>query len=29
MKFQNAYAASAKLIATIDEMLNDVINLKR
>jgi flagellar hook-associated protein 1 FlgK len=29
MKYQNAYAASAKLIATIDEMLNDVINLKR
>lgn len=29
MKYQKAYAASAKLIATIDEMLNDVINLKR
>lgn len=29
MKYQKAYAASAKLIATIDEMLDDVINLKR
>lgn len=29
MKYQKAYAASAKLISTIDEMLNDVINLKR
>ena len=29
MKYQKAYAASAKLISTIDEMLDDVINLKR
>jgi flagellar hook-associated protein 1 FlgK len=29
VKFQKAYAASAKLISTIDDMLNDVINLKR
>lgn len=29
MKYQKAYAASAKLITTIDDMLNDVINLKR
>ncbi len=28
VKFQKAYAASAKLISTIDGMLNDVINMK-
>lgn len=29
VKFQKAYAASAKLITTIDDMLNDVISMKR
>ncbi|HTH47737.1 MAG TPA: flagellar hook-associated protein FlgK [Candidatus Limnocylindria bacterium] len=29
VKFQKAYAASAKLITTIDDMLNTVINLKQ
>jgi flagellar hook-associated protein 1 FlgK len=29
VKFQKAYTASARLITTVDEMLDDVINLKR
>ena len=29
MRFQKAFAASARLITTVDEMLNDVVNLKR
>ena len=29
IKFQRAYEASAKLIVTIDEMLDTVVNLKR
>ena len=29
IKFQRAYEASAKLIVTIDEMLETVVNLKR
>ena len=29
VKFQKAYAASAKLITTLDDMLNDVISMKR
>lgn len=29
VKYQKAYTASARLITTIDEMLNDIINLKR
>jgi len=29
MKFQKAYTASAKLITTIDEMLDTIIGMKR
>ena len=29
LKFQKAFAASAKLITTVDEMLDMVVNLKR
>lgn len=29
MRFQKAFAASARLITTVDEMLNEVVNLKR
>ena len=28
-KFQKAFAASARLITTVDEMLDSVVNLKR
>jgi flagellar hook-associated protein 1 FlgK len=29
MKFQRAYEASAKLITTVDDLLDTVINMKR